>query len=129
MKTITLITADTSTEAHLIKGRLNNEGIECILTNENFTNLMPHYNNVMGAGIQVLIKEEDQERARDIIKDKIEPETIRECPYCHSKHIILGIGKFKGMRFLNMLIAILFLIPLGNLKPKFYCKDCKQEFQ
>ena len=116
------------TEAHLIKGRLLNEEIECFLTNQNFTNLMPLYNNMLGSGIQVMISEKDIVAAREILKDKLEPTNVdKVCPYCGSHAIGLGIGKFKGLKILNMLIAILAMIPLGNLKPKYFCKDCKME--
>jgi len=45
------MTIDSLAEAHMIKGRLLNEGIDCFLTNENITNLMPHYNNMLGSGV------------------------------------------------------------------------------
>ena len=128
MNTIKLITCDNSAEAYLIKGRLLNEGIDCFLTNENFTNLMPLYNNMLGSGIQILINEEDLERASLLIRDKLEPENEKMiCPHCGSDSISLGLGKNKFMKILNMFIAIIILIPLGNLKPKYYCNQCKEE--
>ena len=130
MKTIRLITCDSITEAHFIKGRLNNEGIECFLTNQNFTNLMPLYNNMLGAGIQVFVRESDLDKARHFINDKLEPNNVElTCPYCDSNQIGLGIGKHKGLKIFNMLIAISMAIPIGNLKPKYYCKNCKEEIK
>ena len=130
MKTVNLITCGNTMEAHIIKGRLNNEGIECFLTNENFTNLMPMYNNMLGSGIQIVINEEDFLKASEIIKDKLEPDNTKiVCPYCGSTEINLGIGKYKGLKILNIIIAFLMLIPIGNLKPNYYCKNCNEEIK
>lgn len=126
MKTARLITCENLTEAFLIKGRLANEGIESFLTNQNFTNLMPLYNHMLGSGIQVIVNEIDYTNAREIIKDKIEPNNEEiTCPNCGSKDIGLGLGKRKGLKIINILIAVFSMIPLGNLKPKFYCKTCR----
>lgn len=128
MRTTNILTCDGITEAYIIKGRLNNEGIDCFLTNQNFTNLMPLYNNMLGAGIQVIINESDLTAAQEILKDKLEPNNNDlVCPHCRSSNIGLGIGDRKGLKLFNILIAILIWIPIGNLKPKYYCKDCKKE--
>lgn len=73
MKTTKLITCDNLTEAHLIKGRLNNEGIECFLTNQNFTSLMP-ISDKRFTGIQVIVSESDLDKAKQIIEDKLNPD-------------------------------------------------------
>lgn len=128
MECIRLITCDSLTEAYFIKGRLNNSGIECFLTNENFTNLMPMFNNMLGSGIQVFVNEKDLPIAKEIILDKIKPEeSSLKCPFCGSKNIGLGIGEKKGFKIISILLAILSAIPLGNHKSKYYCKDCKKE--
>lgn len=68
----------------------------------------------------------DIEKATQIIKDKLEPDNIEiTCPFCGSKDIKLGFGKNKGFKIFNILIAFLMLIPIGNLKPKYYCRSCK----
>lgn len=128
MKTVILMTCESLSEAYILKGRLLNEGIDCFLTNENFTYLMPLYNNMLGSGIQIIINEKDSEKAREILKYKIEPNILDLiCPNCGSKNIGLGLGKRKGLKILNIIIALLSSFPMGNLKPKYYCKDCKTE--
>lgn len=130
MKTIRLLTSDSLAEAYIIKGRLLNEGIYCFLTNENFTNLMPLYNNIMGSGIQIIINEKDSERAKDIIQYKIKPNNVELiCPNCNSKNIGLGLGKHKLFKILNIILALFSFFPMGNLKSKFYCKECKTEIR
>jgi len=130
MRTVRLMTIDNLTEAHIIKGRLLNEGIDCFLTNENFTNLMPLYNNMLGSGIQIIVNENDIDEARNLLKDIIEPNNTKiVCQNCGSENIGLGLGKGKLLKIFNIFIALLTLLPIGNLKPKYYCKDCKTEIK
>jgi Zn finger protein HypA/HybF involved in hydrogenase expression len=130
MSQVKLITCGDTWEAHIIKDKLQNEGIRCFLTNQNFTNLMPHFNGVMGAGIQVFVREVDLENARQLIRDKLEPENEEIiCPHCRSKDIKLGLGKLKGLKIFNVIIALLCVLPFGNLKPKYFCNQCKEEIK
>jgi len=129
-KTTRLITCDTITEAYFIKNKLNNEGIECFLTNQNFTNLMPNYYNLFGAGVQVVVMESDYERSRELVKDKLEPENVEKvCPFCGSTDISIGFGKHKILKIFNVLLAILIAIPIGNIRVRYYCKTCKEEIK
>lgn len=128
MKLIRLMTCDRLVEANIIKHRLNNEEIYCTLTNENFTNLLPQYNNMFGAGIQVMILESDYDKAKELLKDKLAPNmNDMICPHCESNDIGVGIRRNKGLKFLNALITILFIMPMGNVKPEYYCKACNKE--
>ncbi|TVR77133.1 MAG: DUF2007 domain-containing protein [Chitinophagaceae bacterium] len=67
MKIVKLTSCETSFEANLIKGRLENEGIQCFLTNENFNTMMPIFGSISGGGIHLMIHEQDFERAKSII--------------------------------------------------------------
>ena len=130
LKTITLITCNDLFDAYIIMGKLKNEGIHCFLTNENFTGLVPMFNNTLGSGVQIIIQENDLGKARNIIKDKLEPDNKNlSCPHCGSKEIGLGLGKSKGIKIINILIALLMTLPFGNLKPKYYCKKCNKEIK
>ena len=127
-KTIRLVTCDKITEAHFIKDRLNNEGIDCFLANENFTNLLPNYYNLFGSGVQVFVIEDDYEKSRKLIRDKLEPENMEKvCPFCGSTDIHIGFGKHKILKVFNILLAILIAIPIGNIRVRYYCKTCKEE--
>ena len=129
-KTTRLLTCDTITEAYFIKNKLNNEGIECFLTNQNFTSLLPNYYNLFGAGVQVVVLESDYERSRELVKDKLEPENVEKvCPYCGSTDISIGFGKHKILKIFNVLLAILIAIPIGNIRVRYYCKTCKEEIK
>lgn len=85
---------------------------------------------MLGAGIQVIINDNDLIKAREVIKDKLVPgKSDLICQQCSSNEITLSIGKSKGLKILNMFMALLLLIPMGNLKPKYYCKKCKTEIK
>jgi hypothetical protein len=129
MKTIRLTTCENTSEAYLLKGLLLNEGIDCFLTNENTTTLLPHLNNMLGSGIQIIVKEEDFHRAFEIIKDSsFGSKNELTCPNCNSKDIQLGLGKNKGLIILNIFFSLLAFIPFGNMKPKYHCKQCETDF-
>ena len=54
-------------EATLVKGRLENEGIPCFLTNENFSSLMPHYINMPGSGVHLYVEKSYDDKAISLI--------------------------------------------------------------
>jgi len=130
MNIIRLLTCDNAVEAHLIKGKLNNEGIECFITNENMATLKPGYDNLLGFGIEIMINEDDLAKARELLKDKFEPEkTIIICPYCGSDRIGIGYRKNKLLMYFFIIVAMLMARPLGNVNAKYYCKQCKKEIR
>ncbi len=130
MKTILLISCNDPVEAHLIQGRLLNAGINCFLTNENMTTLAPHHNLFLNSGIQIMVMADDLAKARELIKDKLEPtQEAFICPNCGSKEILLGFGKKKPLKIFYIFVAIMAAMPLGNLKPKYFCKNCRTEIR
>lgn len=128
MKTAILTTCNSTIDAHLIKGKLLNAGIACFLTNENITTLAPHHMLHFNSGIQIMVDEKQLIEAREIIKDYLEP--IQEaliCPNCGSKDVSLGFGKRKPLKIFYIFVVIFAAMPLGNLKPKYFCKKCGKE--
>jgi len=128
MTTINLTTCNNSFEANLMKGMLENNGIRCFLTNENFSNLMPHYNGVMGAGVQIMIEESDLEKAQELILSPSKENGI-VCPNCDSSNVQFGLGTNKIKKIFVVLISLLTWIPFGNIKNIYYCQNCKTEFK
>ena len=60
MKTVKLITCDSSFQARLILGALENEGIAGILHNENSSNILKGYiNNI---GVDIFVYEDEYEK-------------------------------------------------------------------
>jgi hypothetical protein len=130
MNIVRLISCDTAVEAYLIKGKLNNEGIECFITNENIATLKPSYNDLLGFGVEIMINEEDLAKACELLKDKFESEKpLSICPFCGSDRIIIGYRKNKIAMYFFIILAMLLARPLGNINAKYYCKQCKKEIR
>ena len=70
MKIKRLLTSNNLSEAHIIKGKLESEGIDCFLTNENFTGLFPINSNT-SLGVQIMVSETDYTKAYEILEDEI----------------------------------------------------------
>jgi hypothetical protein len=128
MSIVLLTTCNTSVEANLLKGMLKNNGISCFLANENFSNLMPHYNGIMGSGVQIMIDETDKEKALGLLEEQQKDVRIL-CPHCNSANVTYGLGKRKIGKYVAILLSLFLMIPFGNLRNTFYCRDCKTEFK
>lgn len=128
MRTIILTTCNNVFEANLIKGMLENNDIKCFLTNENFSNLMPQFNGMMGSGINILVDECDLEKAQKLISEQ-ETKTKIECPNCQSSNIMYGLGTNKIRKIITVVMSLFFWIPFGNIRNIYYCRDCKTEFK
>lgn len=82
MKTVKLITCNDAMKAHILQGALENEGIESILHNENFSTL---YKSCVSsiAGVDILVADDDYEKAVQVLRDNQSwPEELTLCPYC-----------------------------------------------
>jgi Putative prokaryotic signal transducing protein len=128
MKYINLYTADNSYEANFIKDNLEDAGIKCMVTNENFTTLMPHMNGMLGSGIQILVDKDDFERATQIL-DKGKNRDTPVCPTCNSTNVKYGLGtNHRLKKMLAIFIALVIASPVRHIRQTYYCRDCKTEF-
>ena len=121
-----------STEAQIIKGRLESEGIKVFLF-DNFTiDTDPLVSNAIG-GIKLKVLSEDAIKAQHILS------TIQEyaldddgnaihCPNCTSKkvHLFSTIKDFKS--FFAFLIGFISGTLPFHTRYKYQCEDCKTEF-
>ncbi|NDH90230.1 MAG: DUF2007 domain-containing protein, partial [Flavobacteriia bacterium] len=68
MKLITLKTFSNAVSAHLLKTRLESEGVECFILDENIVRLNSFYDLAVG-GIRLQVREEDFQRAKELIEE------------------------------------------------------------
>jgi len=127
MSIIQFITCDNIIDANFIKNNLENENIECFLTNEISSTLLPGYTGMMNAGVQVMIDEKDVEKASVLI-NKLGDEKQIVCPACSSTNISYRFGKRRLNKYLLILISLFASTPVGKFKANYYCKDCNAEF-
>jgi len=122
-------------DAHLLKSKLESEGISCYLQDEHTITIDPLVSNALG-GIKLKIKEEDTDKVKALFKelDGI-PYTdgennIAKCPQCESTELIAGYNSMKGFsQILSAIISILFMIFPLHLKTLYKCKKCGTEFK
>ncbi len=128
MENILLITCNTAQEAYLIKGRLENEGILTMVTHENVSALLPQYNGLLGAGVQVWVHQANFREACRIIGPEKSNPGIPQCPYCHSKNVRYGLGRQKWRKMFAALFSAVLWNPFGNTLNAYSCNDCHRDF-
>ena len=133
MNLVTALTFDDSVSAHLVKTRLENEGIECFIFDEHINNVMPIYGQAVG-GIRIKIKEEDALKAKQLIEEwELRPflnqsnETLT-CTSCGAQEFYAGFKSFKTSRgWLTLAISFIFMIYPFYSKTVYRCKNCGEE--
>jgi hypothetical protein len=121
-----------SSEAYLFKGKLESEGIEVFLQNENTINTDPLLSNALG-GVKLFVNSEDVLKARHIL-DSIPEYSVDDkgkllsCPNCSSQKINM-VTTIKDVKsFMAFIYGLLTLsMPLLS-KQKYKCENCNFEF-
>ncbi|MBN1291058.1 MAG: DUF2007 domain-containing protein [Candidatus Latescibacteria bacterium] len=114
-------------EAHLAKTRLESEGIECFIRDENTINVNWLYSNAIG-GVKLQVRQSDSEKAKKIFShfdeipshNKTDSEAQQRCPKCNS----IDIRYEKFARKPAFWSWILLGIPLPFVKRKWKCNTC-----
>ena len=130
MKTVRLITCNDAMTAHILQGALENEGVESVLHNENFSFLYRCFvQNI--SGVDVFVMEEDYEKAVQILKDNQSwPEDLKYCPYCGSSDIKFVLKKStRGRAISAAIICAYACVPPGNSYWEYVCKQCHRVFE
>lgn len=66
-KLVSIYSCGSSVEAAILRDKLENEGIPCMLTNETFSSIYPIGHSTVGA-IQILVFEKDSDAALRILE-------------------------------------------------------------
>jgi Putative prokaryotic signal transducing protein len=135
MELITIKTFDGAIEAHILRTRLESEGIQCFIFDENTVTMNPLFNFAVG-GIKLKINESDREKALEII-ESIEETPITgeddvpiECPNCQSTDLYSGYRSMKGTwGFLSAIVSFFFMVFPIYYKTLYKCKECDTEFK
>jgi hypothetical protein len=124
---ITLRTFSQPLEAHIVKSKLESEGIDCALADENIVRIDWLWSNAVG-GVKLKVHESQVEAANEILKSAIathEPtETGVSCPSCKSGDIYLEPKHRRGILFWAFLVGI----PIPFLNKAWICRDCGSVF-
>lgn len=135
MELITARIFDNPIDAHLLKSKLENEGVNCYLFDESTVTLDPMISNAVG-GIKLKIEKSDTEKVKNLLQQiesspyKKENDELLACPNCQSSNIVVGVKKLKGIAgFFSLFISLLMMIYPVSLNRVFICKDCDTEFK
>ncbi len=121
-----------SSEAQIIKGRLEADGIQVFLTDNLTIDTDPLVSNAIG-GVKLKVLSRQAMEAQHILetinKYSLDDEgnTI-SCPNCKSEHIQL----FSTIKDVKSVFSFVFGVLIGTLplyaKHKYRCDDCNNEF-
>jgi predicted RNA-binding Zn-ribbon protein involved in translation (DUF1610 family) len=121
-----------SSEAYLFKGKLESEGIEVFLQNENTINTDPLLSSALG-GVKLFVNSEDVLQSKQIL-DAIPEYSLNDkgelltCPNCGSQKIYMTTTIKDIKSFLAFIYGLLTLsMPLFS-KQKYKCESCNFEF-
>jgi DNA-directed RNA polymerase subunit RPC12/RpoP len=116
-------------EAHIILGRLKEEGIDGWLKNENTTTIMPIWTTALG-GIQLMVRSSQLQKASQILQT-IEEERKENisCPACKSRDVEYINTMRKPVNWLSA-AATFFLGDYAVMpEQRYHCFQCGKEWK
>src|SRR5687768_12268092 len=88
MNFIPVLSFDNYINAHIVFGRLQEEGINCWLKDENTATINPILSNAIG-GIKLMVAENDLQKAIQLLEQFNEDRKVKiTCPRCGSNNKI-----------------------------------------
>lgn len=137
---IVAISLTFPSQAHMVQGFLESEGIDTMLKDEFTTQVHNFYSNAVG-GVKILVKEEDFENSQLILhrggylnpisKSKVEvvfcDEAINKkvCPFCRSENI----GRRKDPDVFMLVVSLILGLIFPIFKKTNLCFDCGKEWK
>lgn len=135
MTFVTLKVFDQYIDAHLLKTKLESEGIRCFLFDENIVTMDLFYSFAVG-GIKLKVTAADLILAERILKEIEKTDLYTDagerlcCPQCKSTDLYLGFKSFKNLSgILALLISLFFRTYPLYYKNVYRCKTCSKEFR
>ncbi|RKE98599.1 putative signal transducing protein [Ichthyenterobacterium magnum] len=121
-----------SSEAQIIKGRLEAEGIQVFLSDNLTIDTDPLISNAIG-GVKLKVLSSQETEAKNILqtikKYSVDDDGNQmECPNCNSKKIQLFSTITSLKSFFAFLIGFLFGTLPFHTRYKYKCDQCKTEF-
>lgn len=114
-------------DAHIILGRLQEEGIHCWLKDENLITINPIWTNAAG-GIKLMVAEDQWKAAQNhLIYFDEEKRNRFHCPYCNSGNIELISSHREPANWLSVLAGFFFFNYAMPVKV-WHCFNCTKEF-
>lgn len=122
--------------AHIVRSRLEANGISCFIADENTIGANPLYNQAVG-GIKIKIFERDLQRCREILATEgdlheqdhfeidDETNTYVVCPFCASTNV----SNISTDNESGLLDSFINLVNPFNSQKNWHCNNCQQDFE
>lgn len=121
-------TYDNYVSAHIAMGRLEEDGINCWLKDENTVTIDPILTNAVG-GIKLMASTEQAKRAIEILRTvERENKALHPCPKCGSQNVELVSSPRKASNWASAFIGLFltsFAMPVEKVN---HCFNCGNEF-
>lgn len=126
MELVTVRTFDNYFSANIILTRLQADGIECYLKDENTVTIDPILTYAIG-GIKLVVKKEDEEKVMKLL-EAYHSEYMRSatCPRCRSNSFV-QITKPKATNYLTAILTWLFSSYAIAPEYVYQCGNCGYE--
>ncbi len=133
MSLLTVKIFQNSIDAHLFKSRLENEGIDSYLFDENINSMNMLYGVAVG-GIKLKVNESDKEKVQRVLQEIEEEKRAAaifiKCPVCESTEHYNNFISIQGWKaFLATVLAFLTFSYPAYQKKVYKCKECGNEFE
>jgi DNA-directed RNA polymerase subunit RPC12/RpoP len=129
MHYVLLQSYDNYVSAHIAMGRLQEDGINCWLKDENTVTIDPILSNAIG-GIKLMVEKTQAERAATILNDhELQHKATIACPKCGSHNIEMVSTPRKPANWISAILGFLsvnYAIPIGKVH---HCFNCGEEFE
>lgn len=129
----TIATFNYSSEAHIIKGKLNSEGIDAFLIDDITIDVDPLVSHAIG-GVKLRVPTIQLEDAKKVL-NSIHKYSISDggeniiCPNCKSEKINLVTTVKHKRGFLFFALAFLYTMFPFFIKSVYKCENCNEEFK
>jgi Zn finger protein HypA/HybF involved in hydrogenase expression len=129
MKFILVQTYNNYIDANIVMGRLEEEGINCWLQDENTVTITPMFTNAIG-GIKLMVAEPHLQRATELLRQfsKAQKEQT-PCPKCGSTNVEFVSTPRKASNWIGAIFGFLFGDYALAVDKVYHCFNCGNEFE
>jgi predicted RNA-binding Zn-ribbon protein involved in translation (DUF1610 family) len=116
-------------DANIMLGRLESEGINCWLMDENTNTVNPIWGQAIG-GIKIMVAKSDAERAVELLNQfRREQQAKTPCPNCGSVNVDLVSSPRKASTWIGAIFSFLFASYAVAPNKVYHCFKCGHEFK
>jgi hypothetical protein len=133
LELVTLNTFTSIFEANMFRSKLESEGIECFIDDENIGSMNFLYGSAVG-GVKLKVRKSDYDKARKVLEEsgqtivEVEEEQNDDnpaCPSCGSRNTEYA----QVQRKFNVLSILLLGFPILFPGHGYKCNDCNHEWE